>query len=111
MASQEYKELLAFVLEMEHKYKTLTAVRGRDLQKMHRLAKPCYGDIDIELTPYEYEMVRRTLNHEITPGQLRTIFSKDGGVKMTYVTRRLKAVKSGAYEIIDKPERWEHKRK
>jgi len=56
-------------------------------------------------------MVRRTLKHEITPGQLRTIFSKDGGVKMTYVMRRLKAVKNGAYEIINKPERWEHKRK
>lgn len=107
MASKEYNDLIAYVTHLEEKYGTVLNVHGNEERKMHRLSRKCYNDFTVEFTIYEYYMTKKAVDGEITPGQLKTIFSHDGSVRMSFVINRMKSVENNNYVIVDRKERWE----
>ena len=103
-----YRELLAYVQEIEEKYGTVCMMSGHERKYMLKLSYPCYKNECASLTKYEITIIKRYLKGDINVRQLSYYL---GGITDENANRKAQLYKVGRYELTDHKNYWELKRR
>lgn len=105
---EHYRELLNYVQEIESKYGTVSLMNDRERNYMLKLSYPCYKNEYADLNNYEITIIKRYLKGDINVRQLAYYL---GGITEAKAERQAKLYNVGRYELTDRKNYWELKRR
>jgi len=103
-----YRELLNYVQEIESKYGTVSLMNNLELNHMLKLSYPCYKNEQASLNKYEITICKKYLSGDINVRQLSYYL---GGITDGKALKMAKLYKAGRFELTDRRNYWEMKRK
>jgi len=101
---EHYRELLAYVQEIERKHGTVCMMSCRERRHMLKLSYPCYRNEQASLNKYEIAVIRKYLSGDINVRQLSYYLGGITGKKADY---KAKLYKAGRYELTNHKNYWE----
>ena len=105
---KHYQELLTYVQKIESKYGTVGLMNDHELNHMLKLSYPCYKNEQASLNKYEITIIKRYLKGDINVRQLSHYL---GGITDGKALKMAQLYKVGRYELTDRKNYWELKRK
>jgi len=93
---KHYRELLAYVQEIERKHGTVNFMNKRERRHMLKLSYPCYKNEQANLNQYEITVIGKYLKGYINIRQLSYYLGGITGKKADY---KAKLYKAGRYEL------------
>ena len=93
---KHYRELLAYVQEIERKHGTVNFMNKRERRHMLKLSYPCYRNDCVNLNQYEITVIGKYLKGDINVRQLSYYLGGITGKKADY---KAKLYKAGRYEL------------
>ena len=105
---EHYPELLAYVQKIESKYGTVVLMNNRERNYMLKLSYPCYKNEQANLNQYEVTIIKRYLKGDINVRQLSHYL---GGITNENADRKAQLYKAGRYELTERKNYWELKRR
>ena len=105
---KHYPELLAYVHKMENKYGTVTLMDKWESSYMLKLSYPCYRNEYASLNKYEVTIIKRYLKDDINLHQLSHYL---GGITDEKADRKAQLYNAGRYELTERNNYWELKRR
>ncbi len=104
---ENYRELLAYVQEIENKYGTVGLMNDCERNYMLKLSYPCYKNEYADLNNYEITIIKRYLKGDINVHQLAYYL---GGITEVKAEHKAQLYKVGRYELTNHRNYWEVKR-
>ena len=105
---KHYPELLNYVQEIEEKYGTVCMMSGHERKYMLKLSYPCYKNEFASLNQYEITIIKRYLKGDINVRQMSYYL---GGITDEKALKMAQLYKAGRFELTDRRNYWEMKRK
>lgn len=105
---KHYRELLNYVQDIESKYGTVGLMNNLELNHMLKLSYPCYKNEYATLNKYEITIIKRYLKDDINVRQLSYYL---GGVTDGKALKMAKLYANGRYELTERKNYWELKRR
>lgn len=101
---ENYRELLAYVQEIENKYGTVGLMNNCERNYMLKLSYPCYKNEYANLNNYEITIIKRYLKDDINVRQLAYYL---GGITEAKAEHKAQLYKVGCYELTKHKNYWE----
>lgn len=101
---KNYRELLAYVQEIEEKYGTVSLMNEREHNYMMKLSIPCYKNEYAGLNQYEITIIKKYLNGDINIHQLSYYL---GGITDSESDYKARLYRTGRYELTQHRNYWE----
>lgn len=101
-----YRELLAYVQEIEGKYGSVCMMGVRESRHMHELSKLCYNNEFANINRYETTVIKKYLSGDIIVRQLAYYLNTTDGK----AAKMAKLYSMGRYNLTNHKNYWEMKK-